>query len=431
MPETKMTTLTLQDNWRAGLPQQILPWLPLTLFFPVGVMYAGVLLFYIGFIISGDYGQKWQRVRSSPMLRPVLALSVISILISLLQEWPKGEFWFGFWLYQTYLFLFVFLAVGAGAWQKKAQNIFFAGAIYASTVYYLNDFGYLPDAKLFRSYIEYKGNKSILLGILLALAAGWMMSVWRWQKNHHVWRAAALLYVVSALFLMAKTRTAILIFLLLVGLMLFRNFTFTWRKLLVLAIAFALIAAGINYLAKVPAPATCLVSAMRDANMNSAEVMLTRSVCTVHQVRDFNKGEKVEADGLRLEIYKNTWELIVEKPLLGHGIANWMPLYQAKTKGLISDEMTTPHNEYLLYWTELGVFGMLALIWIWLKQLIVARQMTAGEHHESAMLLAMLGATMILTGSFNAALRDALFGMAFMILLAIPLAGVQKQQAQH
>jgi O-antigen ligase len=170
---------------------------------------------------------------------------------------------------------------------------------------------------------------------------------------------------------------------------------------------------------------------MRDANMNSAEVMLTRSVCTVHQVRDFNKGEKVEADGLRLEIYKNTWELIVEKPLLGHGIANWMPLYQAKTKGLISEEMTTPHNEYLLYCTELGVFGMLALIWIWLKQLIVARQMTAGEHHESAMLLAMLGATMILTGSFNAALRDALFGMAFMILLAIPLAGVQKQQAQH
>jgi O-antigen ligase len=43
----------------------------------------------------------------------------------------------------------------------------------------------------------------------------------------------------------------------------------------------------------------------------------------------------------------------------------------------------------------------------------------------------MLGATMMLTGLFNAALRDALFGMAFMILLAIPLAGVQKQQAQH
>ena len=189
----------------------------------------------------------------------------------------------------------------------------------------------------------------------------------------------------------------------------------------------SLIAAGINYLANLPAPATCLVSAMRDANMNSAEVMLTRSVCTVHQVRDFNKGEKVAADGMRLEIYKNTWELIVEKPLLGHGIANWMPLYQAKAKGQISEEMTTPHNDYLLYWTELGIFGMLALIWIWVKQLIIARQMSGGEQHENAMLLAMLGATIMFTGLFNAALRDALFGMAFMILLAIPLSGVNRR----
>lgn len=429
--ETQMNALATSEAWRATLPQQVLAWLPLSLFFPVGVMYGGVLLFYISLIASGDYAQKWQRVRVSPMLFPVLILSAISLAIGLTQVRPAGEFWSSFWHYQTYLFLFPFLSVGAGAWQKKALQIFFAGAIYAATLFYLNAIQLLPDSKLFHSYIVYEGNKSILLGILLALAAGWMLHIWRWQKDHALWRAAALLYIVFALLLLAKTRTASLIFILLCCVMLLRNMRFSWRKSLLLLLPVGLLGVGANYIAGLPAPETCLVTAMRDAHMRSADIAFTRGVCTVHQIRDFSQGKKIAEDGMRLEIYKNTLELIAEKPWAGHGIGNWMPLYQAKAKDMMSGTMSTPHNDYLLYCTELGVFGLLALLWIWFKQLVIARKMGYGEYREQAMLLAMLGITMMVGGMFNAILRDGVFGMALMILLAIPLAGVNKNEVKN
>jgi O-antigen ligase len=448
--EPQVNTLAAREAWRAELPQQVLAWLPLSLFFPVGVMYGGVLLFYISMIASGDYAKKWQRVRASSMLSPVLILSVITLVVGLTQVRPASEFWSSFWHYQTYLFLFPFLSVGAGAWQKKALQIFFAGAIYAATLFYLNALQLLPDSKLFHSYIVYEGNKSILLGILLALAAGWMLHAWRqnfrllaisvlkvftgeeslhvlrWQKDHALWRAFAFIYIVFALLLLAKTRTASVIFILLCSLFVLRNSQFSWRKLLLLLLPIGFLGMGANYIASLPAPETCLVSAMRDAQMNSADIAFTRGVCTIHQIRDFSQGKKIAEDGMRLEIYKNTLELIAEKPWIGHGIGNWMPLYQAKAKDMMSGTMSTPHNDYLLYCTELGVFGLLALLWIWFKQLSIARKMLNSEHQEYAMLLAMLGITMMVGGMFNAILRDGVFGMAMMILLAIPLAGAKE-----
>lgn len=425
MPENMSDTLPAFR--RAELPQQVLAWLPLSLFFPVGVMYGGVLLLYIALLLSGDYANKWRRVTASPLLLPVLALSTVSVIVGVGQTRPPGEFWSGFWHYQTYLFLFPFLAVGAGAWQQRAQKIFFGGALYAATLYYLNGLQILPDNTLFRSYVVYQGNKSILLGILLAVAAGWMLHAWRWHKNHALWRALALLYVLGALLLMAKTRTASLIFILLCGLMLLRNFSYSWKRLLPILLLAIALAGGIKFVADLPPPATCLVNDMREVQqMPASKILWTRAVCTVQQVRDFGAGKKVSEDGMRLEIYKVTAQLIAEKPWSGHGIANWMPRYQARAQGMMSESMTTPHNDYLLYATELGVFGLFALLWIWARQFILARQMRETAHAEHAMPLAMLTLAMLVGGMFNAILRDGVFGMAFMILLAIPLAGANK-----
>ena len=455
MLDPRVNSLSFSRAQRIALPQQVLAWLPLSLFFPVGVMYGGVLLFYISLIVSGEYAQKWQRVRASPLLLPALMLSAVTIIVGLSQVRPTGEFWSSFWHYQTYLFLFPFLSVGSGAWQKKALQIFFAGAIYAATLFYLNTLQLLPDSKLFRSYSVYEGNKSILLGILLALAAGWMLHVWRdsfgslagnvmkslkekkrshefdWNEGNVLWRVFSFVYVVIALLLLAKTRTASVIFFLLCCLFVLRNSRFSLRKSLLYLIPVAFLGMGANFIAGLPAPETCLVTAMRDAHMSAANIAFTRGICTVHQIRDFSQGKKIAEDGMRLEIYKNTLELIAEKPWAGHGIGNWLPLYHAKAKDMMSGTMSTPHNDYLLYCTELGIFGLLALLWIWLKQLIIAKKMMNETHRERAMLLAMLGITMMLGGMFNAILRDGVFGMAFMILLAIPLAGVTRKEIEN
>ncbi|MET3117503.1 O-antigen ligase [Undibacterium sp. GrIS 1.8] len=408
------------------VPSHILAYLPLTLFFPVGVMYGGVLLFYIGLIASGGFAQKWQRIRQSPMLWPVLTLSAVSVLIALIHDRPDGEFWSGFWHYQTFLFLFPFLSIGAGIWQKKALKIFFAGAIYAATLYYLNFLHLLPNNTLFRSYVVYEGNKSILLGILLAIAAAWMLHELFLRKNHQVIRIIVLIYVVTALVLLAKTRTASLIFVLLCALMACRNLRCSWRNAAVLGCFCAGLAGAWQYVLSLPTPSICAVNEMRQ--IGPLQILITRAECTIHQIHSFSEGKNIGEDGMRLEIDKITTQIIIEQPWIGHGIASWMPIYQQRAKGMMSGTMTTPHNDYLLYFTELGFAGVVALLYIWFTQLLVAYRMRSSAlHRERAMLLAMLVITMMVGGMFNAILRDGVFGMAFMILLSIPLAGVERR----
>jgi hypothetical protein len=424
---TSNPALLSQPAWRQQLPQQILSWLPITLFFQVGLMYAGLVFFLIAWVCSGDWTGKLARIKTSALFFPVLALTILSLLISVIHPRPEGEFGAAFSHYQSYWLLFPMLTLASGVWQRQAIKHFFLGALIAASLFYLNAFGLLPSIKLFKSYIVYEGNKSILLGLLLAIAAAWMLHEWRIRKNQHVLRALAFIYVVLALVLCTKSRTASLLFLLLCGVIACRNFQFRWWQLLASGAAILAMFYAVNYVAHMPSPITCLAKQMHEVHkMHGAEIMVNRAICTVHQVRDFGQTKQISEDGMRLELYMNTWQMITDSPWIGHGIGNWLSMYQAKAQGSISEKMTTPHNDYLLYWFELGIGGLIALLAIWLTQLRIAYQMMNTVHAEHAMLVSMLTLSMMFAACFNAILRDGVFAFAMLILLAIPMAGVSR-----
>ena len=389
---------------RDALPQTILSVLPLTLFFPIGIIYTGVLLFLLSLLFAGDYRTKWLTAKSNPLFWPALVMFIVTCLSALIVGRPPSGFWNGFAHYQVYIFLLFFVSVGAGDWQRRAVTVFFIGALYAATLYYLSLFKLLPAIAPFTNYVIYGGNKSILLGIMLAIAAAWMlyeMTVlpgrrWLWV------RIIAFLYVAIALLLLTKTRTASLIFVLLCGFIFLKYFSFSSRGGLWL-LGFLLLL-GVAW--------------------QSASDLRTRVMDTIKDVSTFSQGKKVSEEGNRLEIFSITTEIIAERPLLGHGIATWKPLYETRAQGLSSAGMTTPHNDYLLYAAEIGLIGLAVLLWTWGVQLAVAWKI-GGEH---GMLLGMLGVAVIVGGMFNAILRDLDFGMPFMILLAIPLAGVMRKR---
>lgn len=411
---------------RTDLPRHVLSVMPLTLFFPLGWMYAGVLLFLISLAISGNYREKGQAILASPMLAPILSLSLVSCLVAIFLPRPAGEFWPALLHYQTYLFLLLFLCVGAGEWQRRAVVFFLAGALIAASLFYLNFLQMLPVNTMTRSYVIYQGNKSILLGILMAVAAGWTLNRLVESKERRWVRLLVFAYIAVALLFLTKSRTASLIMVCLCALVPLTRLRLSWRNLAFMAGALLLLWVGLQYALSLPAPEQCAVRQMQMQHYSPAEIMRDRGLCTLHQVRAFAHGQNAGEDGMRAEIYQITGRIAVEKPWTGHGIASWLVEYQARARGLASGTMTTPHNDYLLYATEIGIFGVAALLWIWLSQLRIARKI-GGEH---GMMLAMLAVTMIIGGMFNAILRDAVFGMAFMILLAIPLAGVRNESTK-
>lgn len=384
------------------LPQTILSFIPLTLFFPVGIIYAFILFFAISLLYSADFYTKWKTVKANPLFIPIISMSVISCIAAVLLDRPHDIFWSGFAHYQIYIFLLLFISVGRGDWQKRAVRIFFAGAFYASTLYYLNFFGLLPNLGIFANYLQYGGNKSILYAILLAIAAGWMLyEMVSFSNRRWFWlRVLTYLYVVVALLFLANSRTASLIYILLCLFLFFKYLTISWRSVLL-----------VLSLVLVPVGAWLFTSDWSQ-----------RVIGTAEDVQAFSQGKKTSDKGIRLEMFSITAKIIAEKPWAGHGIATFPSKYQEHARGLPSEGTHTPHNDYLLYTAEMGFFGLAALLWIWLTQLTVAWKM-GGAH---GMWLGMLGVAIMVGGMFNAILRDMVFGMPFMVLLAIPLAGVTR-----
>lgn len=79
--------------------------------------------------------------------------------------------------------------------------------------------------------------------------------------------------------------------------------------------------------------------------------------------------------GVRMIFYKNTLELIREKPWLGYGTSSFKPVYSAHAASKYLDWRAVatgdPHNQYMFVWLENGLFGLLlflAYIYIGIRQ---------------------------------------------------------------
>lgn len=390
------------SNWRGQLPQAILSFLPFLLFFPKGFRHIGVLLFILALISSGNYRDKWESVRRSPIFWPSMAMLAVTCFAAVFLDRSAEKFWSSFGHYQIYLLLLLFISVGSGSWQHRARYVFIIGAVYGATLFYLAAFGLLPQVELFFNYQVYTSNRSILLGILLALAAGsLLLEVVDGHSNRARWVAlATYLYLSGAVLFFARTRTGALLLVILSGLVLIRAATRSWRRGVVLGLALLL----------------ALFSAWEFSS-----ALRERTMQTVADVRAYASDGDPSSQGIRFEMYDITARIAAEKPFVGHGLGQWLPLYRQRAQGLASAAMTTPHNEYLLHATELGLLGLTALLGIWFAQLLTAHRIGG----RSGMHLAMLTWTLMVGGMFNAVLRDAVLGISFMILLAIPLAGIR------
>lgn len=98
-----------------------------------------------------------------------------------------------------------------------------------------------------------------------------------------------------------------------------------------------------------------------------------RSLMLVKQFNTYLQEDKYSYSsiGERLELMKNGWSFIKEKPLLGWGTGSFASLY-AKNKFLylnktsnLSNHLANPHNQFLLFFVELGILG-LSIFCIWL-----------------------------------------------------------------
>lgn len=391
---------------RRDLSGYLLSLLPLTLFLPIGFMYAVLGLFLIAWLSVGDFAAKWTRIRELPVLLPIVTGVVIVLLDATFLSAENTRRWSGLVHYLIFIFFLVFVSTAGSDWQQRGQKLFFAGALCGATLFYLAKLNLLPDWHIFKNYLVYAGNKSIALGIFLSVAAPWILyeALIQRDRKRMLMQLAAYAYISCAVLLLATTRTGIVLLILLT----FLTFTFSMRS-------------GSRTWFAVAALVLVLVVAWQFGNLAKQRMLLT-----LDAVHALSQGQSGTGSSNRLQFIDKTSEMIREKPLLGHGIGSWQQQYPVRAQGLETANMSTPHNDYLLYAAELGAVGLLILLWIYSTLMQYAFRVCKDRPLGPLLVLIAI----IVGGMFNAILRDWRFGVPMMILLAIALGPTKSKSEQ-
>jgi O-antigen ligase len=83
----------------------------------------------------------------------------------------------------------------------------------------------------------------------------------------------------------------------------------------------------------------------------------------VSDVYNYSQGDINSSQGLRIEMWHRAWLGIQESPLLGHGVGSYPEVYKLEG-GLSEMNMSQPHQQYLLWWNDSGIIGLLLILGI-------------------------------------------------------------------
>jgi len=125
--------------------------------------------------------------------------------------------------------------------------------------------------------------------------------------------------------------------------------------------------------------------------------------------------------GLRLEFYRNSLNMIANRPLLGSGTGAFRPAYadHVSDKGMVVADH--PHNAFLLVAVELGLLGLAALGW-----LLFVQWRTAGRLPTRADCIAArsLLVVFIVAGAVSSTFNDHVEGLFFVWASALLWHGI-------
>lgn len=85
----------------------------------------------------------------------------------------------------------------------------------------------------------------------------------------------------------------------------------------------------------------------------------------VDEMRDYKQEKNYTSMGIRMVMWKNTVQLIRERPLFGYGLGGLKEAYREKVNGVSGWEgiaIDDPHNQYLKVTAELGLVGLLVFL---------------------------------------------------------------------
>ncbi len=137
----------------------------------------------------------------------------------------------------------------------------------------------------------------------------------------------------------------------------------------------------------------------------------------VHDVELYTQGFDATSQGYRLDYWHQSIKSLAEAPLMGHGVGSWRQEY-IRFGGDEPNPPSNPHEQFLLWWVEAGVVGLIFMGLIFVAMWRDARRLE--EPAQSAMQATW--AITLMVSLFNCPFYGAGMGEFFLIIFACLLA---------
>ena len=374
---------------------------------PTAFMSIASALFFLFFLISGDYKLKFERIYKNP--GAVIAIAfLIAYGIGLTYSSASHQNAFAFFLkYDKLLFIPVLVGLLTREKHRKyCMNAFLICSLIVLIISYLKWLGIYPHNDTGQGFSVYKGR--IAGSIIMSFSAYLMLARAKNTKGTHrlFWILASMLAIGNVLFLVNGRTGQVTLVALLIW------FSYEHFGLSAIKYWIAITLLGLTF---------------HHFNPNYPNSRLT-GISAELASESKNTGAQTAA-GLRLEFYQNTLTLIKRHPFFGGGTGSLENEYFSlvdKTSTIIK-KVPNPHNQYLLTTQELGVVGLVLLLTFWLTHWWQSYKLTSTEYGTA---LRGLIITISVGSLFNSLLLDASEGKFYCLIAGVLLSGFISPKAK-
>ena len=129
------------------------------------------------------------------------------------------------------------------------------------------------------------------------------------------------------------------------------------------------------------------------------------------------QNESLSSEGERLDMWKRTITGILKKPILGYGVGSMPEVYSGE-EGLIKAPLSQPHQQYLFWWAEFGLIGLMIMLGFFFALIKDSRLLDSEARNSLLSVIAVL----FVMGLFNCPFFGVGMGEFFFLEIAALLA---------
>lgn len=379
----------------------------LSIALPTAFMSIASGLFVIFWLLSGEFKSKLNTISQNPAGIATLILFGFYIIGVFYSSGPWPNRMNFLMKYDKLLFIPLIISVmHTEKMRRYGMNAFLIGMLLVLFVSYLESLG-LPKVNDFyqQDNVVFKGR--IAHNILMSFAAYLMLHrAWRHiGSTRWVWFSLGLLAIVDVMVLV-NGRTGQVTMLCLIVLFIYD----AWgKRALVYLGGTALLLIALNHI---------------HPFLPHSRLTDTNAEISQHQ----NNGTQTSA-GERVEMYTNTLSLIKRHPFFGGGTGSLEHEYQDLTKNMDTQlkRVPNPHNQFLLTTQELGLAGLICLLFFWYSHFKASFSL---ESKELSYALRGLVLTLFIGSLFNSLLLDAGEGKFYCVMAGVLLSAYQPRKTK-